>query len=132
MHNPLGASLASLVVKWTVLGDPVPKGRPRVFRRGNFVQAVTPQRTRDYEARIHASARSETMQGLPLEGPVWAELHFYTATRRRADLDNLVKSTLDGMNGVAFLDDHQVSQIFATRRYDKQNPRVEIALYKGE
>lgn len=63
---------------------------------------------------------------------MWAELHFYTATRRRADLDNLVKSTLDGMNGVAFLDDHQVSQIFATRRYDKQNPRVEIALYKGE
>ena len=43
----------------------------------------------------------------------------------RPDIDNLVKIVLDGLNGVAFMDDKQVIELYAIKRYSIE-PRTEI------
>ena len=43
----------------------------------------------------------------------------------RPDIDNLVKIILDGLNGVAFMDDKQVIELYATKWYSAE-PRTEI------
>jgi crossover junction endodeoxyribonuclease RusA len=47
---------------------------------------------------------------------------------RRGDLDNTLKSILDSLTGIAWDDDSQVRCIYAERREDKVNPRVEVEI----
>ena len=44
---------------FTVEGTPVGKGRPKFARRGNFVTAYTPTKTRTYESLIAEAAKKE-------------------------------------------------------------------------
>ena len=84
-------------------GCPVPCGRPRSTLQGHVYM---PERTRKYERMVRRLA-SAVFQA-PYEGPVELRATFMLPDRRRRDLDNLVKSVMDGLNGVAFLDDSQV------------------------
>ena len=45
------------IVKFSVEGVPVGKGRPKFARRGNFVQAYTPTKTKTYEQQVADAAR---------------------------------------------------------------------------
>jgi crossover junction endodeoxyribonuclease RusA len=105
---------------FTVSGRPVPKERPRLGRRG---RVFTPQRTLDRERLI-----ADAYDGPVFDGPVRLTVEYTTqgehitiesvdATRRlRGDLDNYIKTTSDALNGVAWADDSQVVDIFASKR----------------
>lgn len=43
----------------------------------------------------------------------------------KPDVDNLLKSLFDGLNGVVFIDDSRVSKAFVEKIYGKE-PRIEI------
>jgi Holliday junction resolvase RusA-like endonuclease len=45
----------------------------------------------------------------------------------RPDLDNVIKSILDALNGVAYSDDSAVISVTAEKRY-AENPRVDVML----
>jgi len=65
----------------------------------------------------------------PFEFDVLVDVSFFMATRRRKDLDNLVKLVLDALNGEAFADDSQVVEINARKIFsDKENARTELTL----
>ena len=98
------------IIDWV---DPVPKGRPR-FSGGHV---FTPKKTLDYE-KLVARAVMECNQAA-FSGPVQVEMHFVLRTHRRADVDNLAKSVMDGCNGYAFEDDTQVCRITATKKHGK-------------
>ena len=120
-------------MNFTVYGIPVPKARPRMTKTGH---CYTPKKTADYEFLVqqvwHHTGREK------LEGAIRLEVVFYynrpkSATSRnhhtgRPDLDNLVKSVLDGLNGFAFDDDSQVVEISARKQYTYAKPRAEIML----
>ena len=46
---------------------------------------------------------------------------------KKPDIDNVIKSVLDGLNGVAYEDDKQVVKLTANKYYGVQ-PRVEITI----
>lgn len=122
-------------VEIRIPGPPVPKARPRarvIFygdkcstcRRGQRHSATmyTLSSTKEFERRVAKAARPHFFSGM-LEGPVSVETLFVFPMRgaprkreprpaewkaTRCDLDNLVKSVLDGLTGVAFKDDGQV------------------------
>lgn len=124
----------------TIYGKPQPKERPRVYKG----HGITPTRTKNYEAKVAAEWRANHPK--PLEGDIRVELVFYMpipiswskAKKERAereiirpsvrpDIDNLVKIILDGLNGVAFMDDKQVVELAAAKYYSSE-PRTEIEI----
>ena len=91
-----------------VPGRPVPKGRPRVTTRGTY----TPKRTRAYERDVGLCALAAGVR--PLSGRVGLKVTFRVRDAR-ADLDNLGKAILDGLNGVAYGDDAHVDTLLLVR-----------------
>lgn len=116
------------VIRFTVDGPPVPKGRPRVY---NGV-AVTPPRTVAYEEAVGYAALAARTWDAPTDKPVSVVAWFYMPNHRRVDVDNLVKSLLDGLSGVLYEDDGQVVRIEAVKMVDRDNPRAEVCVRELE
>lgn len=109
-------------MKFTILGKPVPLGRPRFRVIGKFAQAYTPPTSRKWMDLIRNVAAMEMRNRLwnPYSQPVRVtvqvtpqQLKSGKAPKRLGDLDNHVKAALDALNGVAFRDDSQVREIVA-------------------
>lgn len=106
------------VHKFTVPGNPIPKARARSAKGHHY----TPRRTRDYENRVRMWSRNVPR----LKGDVKVICTFYREDAQPCDLDNLVKSILDPLNGRAFADDRQVVWLEAIKTIDRENPRAEV------
>ena len=109
-------------ISFSVLGPPVPKGRPR-FCRG---VAVTPARTRKYESLVRKVA--EWHCGHWRKDGLYRVTLVFTGASPSADLDNLAKAALDGMEGVAFDNDRQVHWLCVMRNTAKSDPRMDVTL----
>ena len=125
----------TLVVTFTVDGDPVPKGKPRFARRGQFVQTYTDAKTIDYETHVAMKARQAIGASEPLKGALTVFLYLrytipasYTKKRKEAcllglefpkriDLDNVYKSITDAMNGIVYVDDSQIVEAHIKKVY---------------
>lgn len=84
------------------------------------------------EGRAYKAATALKAKKLePLKGPVCVQLAIYRP-RKAGDLDNRIKPVLDALNGYAFEDDDQVTQIIAVRRDDKDSPRVEVQVWEAK
>jgi crossover junction endodeoxyribonuclease RusA len=92
----------------TVPGDPIPKGRPRVYGNGKSRHGVTPERTMNAEHRIRAAFLSKYRDTEPITGDVYISLDFWMPDRAGKDWDNLAKLATDALNGVAYTDDRQI------------------------
>lgn len=107
--------------KLKVDSKPIPKGRPRMTRYG---RVFTPATTLQAEAII-----AQAWNGPKYEGLVEVDCVFSpegttvivtpvdgTQSKLRGDIDNYVKLLMDGLNGVAWLDDKQVIVVRAEKR----------------
>lgn len=120
-------------------GKPVGKGRPRIGKWG----AYTPANTVNYENLVKFSFLQAKGEFIPVgilrvnitaifEPPKstskkkYAEL-IGTPYNKKPDIDNIAKSILDGLNGVAYSDDNQVAELNVKKIYgDKSKAIVEI------
>ena len=129
------------MIKFTVPGIPVAKGRPRVTRTHTY----TPQKTKDYEELVKWSFKS-AYKDKPLEGPVRIDILLFmyipkkVSKKRRAmkeareilpikqpDWDNMAKSITDALNKLAYQDDNQIVEAHVYKYYST-NPRAEIII----
>ncbi len=112
-------------LSFTLPGDPVAKGRPRMARNGH---AFTPERTRMAEKAVTDLVIGMMDGQAPLTGPVAISVVFSCATRRRADGDNLLKLITDAMNKVVFEDDSQIEEFHCRviRGVGKANARTVV------
>lgn len=133
-----------MILSFEVLGAVVPKGRPRFTRFGSV---YTPKKTTDYEKHVHRQAEkalSETQSPGLISSPVKVFITVYmpipqswsskkkreavgVAHSKKPDLDNLVKSVMDGMNKALFTDDSLVCDIRANKLYG-ETPRVVVTV----
>jgi Holliday junction resolvase RusA-like endonuclease len=132
-----------------VSGAPIAKARPRAAKtKTNKVYMYTPSRTKDFEYKIRQ--RAEQAFKKPMQGPVSLTIIFllprpktiYWKTKpmpmvpctKQPDIDNLVKSVTDSLNGVAFLDDNQVSVLHSYKRYHagEDGPKTTIIIEEDE
>lgn len=117
------------ILELTLLGDPIPKGRPRIGKNGH---AFTPERTRAAE-RAAITLLMVAMGDLPpVEGPVGIAVEFDCATKRRTDGDNLLKLVTDAMNGIVVVDDSQIMEWFCRvrRGVGKANAETRILVWE--
>lgn len=139
--------MKTAAVYFEVEGQPVGKARPRITRQG---RAYTPAKTLEAEDRIRQQARQIMGELKPLQGPVYAWLHFHVAipaswTKKKRqdaaeqrlwpavkpDADNLAKTVLDACNGVVFEDDGQVVELTVSKAYSGR-PRTTVSIGKWE
>ena len=126
----------TFMTTFSVDADPVGKQRARYAKRGNFVQAYTPEKTRTYETLIKEAGIEAMGTSEPLETPVSLYLYIrmpipksYSKKRTEAclsgsekpikkpDIDNICKCFLDAMNGAVYHDDSQVLTLHITKVY---------------
>ena len=111
-----------LVLRFDIL--PQPKERPRFARRGNFVQTFTAKKTATFEKTVALMAGSQMKGMAALTEPLTAGVIFKFKRPKKTklhspgkDIDNLIKSLLDSLNGIAYADDKQIYAIHAVKTW---------------
>ena len=125
-------------------GNPVPQGRPKFARQGNFVRCYDPKKSSEWKQFISLRAASENVQpfsqGTALEisavfyltRPVSVSVKKRPYPTSKPDLDNLIKALKDGLKGITWHDDSQVVKISAVKQYsDKPGIYIEVVEFTG-
>lgn len=122
-----------MIARFWVPGPPKGKQRVKFTRVGKFVRTYTPKQTVDYEKLVGESYRKE-FPNMKLEGPIEVSVSaFFPIPKsiskkkresligqphtKKPDCDNVDKSVLDGINGIAYEDDRQVCDLHTIKRY---------------
>ena len=111
--------------------NPVPASRPRVSRWSTYYPKKYTKFKKDMEA---LTSELETTLS---EKPVSVELEFgimmpkswskkkreelnNTYCSNNSDIDNYIKAILDSLNGIVYIDDKQVVELFAKKIYSEE------------
>ena len=111
--------------------NPVPASRPRVSRWSTYYPKKYTKFKKDMEAL------TSEMETTPSEKLVSVELEFgimipkswskkkreelnNTYCSNNSDIDNYIKAILDSLNGVVYVDDKQVVELFAKKIYSEE------------
>jgi len=114
--------------------NPVPAARPRVSRFSTYY----PKKYTRFKKEMEAL--TSELDSTPCENLVCVSLKFKIKTpqswskkkrlerentycNNNSDIDNYVKAMLDSLNGVYFIDDRQVVEVFASKKYSNE-PRI--------
>lgn len=130
----------------TIDGVPVAKGRPRLGRYGTY----TPKKTQEYEEYVKACWVAKYGGIQPSEQPLEIDIVFYMPIpksyskkqkaeilsgrlkhTKKPDIDNLIKSVLDALNGLVYADDSQIIKVTAVKRY-AETGSTELTIKEGE
>ena len=135
--------------KFEVIGKIQPKQRPRFVRRGSYIQTYTPTPTLNYQ-KLVADCYLEKYGNLKMLTEALVveinaffnvpksyskkkrlEMYGKPDVQHNGDIDNVAKSVLDGLNGIAWEDDTIVYDLHITKHYvcDENDPeRVEVKI----
>lgn len=89
---------------------PVPAGRPRAFKRGNFVSVYMPPHCKAYQEAVgfYARAAASAQKWMTICDDTCMVTLWVNRARRMGDWDNFGKLVCDGLNGILWEDDRQV------------------------
>lgn len=128
--------------EFTVPGQPVAKGRPRLGKWGTY----TPEKTVNYENLVKMSYIETYRREDLLKGDLKVTINFYFSIpkstskkkrelmlngeimhNKRPDIDNCIKSITDALNEIAYKDDNQIVILKASKFYSDE-PRTEVII----
>lgn len=133
------------MINFFIPGKPTGKGRPRVCRNVTY----TPKETRDYENLVRQCyiAKYADKQPISAKTPVEVEIYAYFKIPKnmpkkqkeliennelfptvKPDSDNISKIILDALNGVAYYDDNQVTDLTIYKLYATTNEKVGVVV----
>lgn len=109
-----------------IYGNPVAQGRPRAFRRGNFIGMYDPEKSKSWKETIKWQAIEQKVACL--EGALKMRLDFLMPRPKslskkvcfhvkRPDLDNCIKAVKDALHGICYKDDSQIVELHAYKKY---------------
>lgn len=133
-------------------GEPMGKERPKATTVGGHAKVYTPKKTANYEAKVGYAFRQAYPNAEPLTTALGAFICCYfplnkgdytpkgqltkkgrakargeIAHTKKPDCDNLAKAVLDGLNGLAFVDDSQIVYLMVEKYYGVV-PRVQVVI----
>jgi len=132
--------------EFTIPGKPIPKARPRFYKRGKFVKVYNSQEKEEGEFALNAFESLIKVGGKKLSGPVFLDIIFHLKRPKshygtgknsetlkknapkfhvsKPDVDNLVKFVMDSLNKVTWYDDSQVFQVIGRKEYSETEETV--------
>lgn len=122
-----------------IYGCPVPQGRPRFQKIGNFVKPYDPQESKSWKETVKSQVIDRGGATI-LDGALTMTLRFHlprpkslpkkvTHHTKKPDVDNLVKAIKDALRGICYNDDSQIVDLHAHKEYHEQ-PGVTIQISK--
>lgn len=138
-------------LKFSVLGEPAGKGRPRFRNAGAFVQTYTPEKTVSYENLVTLEYRRQCRDfKFPKDTPLDVRITAYygipkSVSKKKAqlmrerkirpmkkpDFDNIGKIVCDSLNNIAYHDDAQIVDA-QVRKFFSDDPRVVVTIQEAE
>jgi Holliday junction resolvase RusA-like endonuclease len=125
-----------------IQGECAAKGRPKFCKWGVY----TPEKTKDYEKKVKEEFEQQYPDFIPFSSRIKANIIITKKVLKssskkdkikmlsgeispitRPDLDNYIKSILDGLNKIAFVDDSIIAKISAEKKYGNES-KVEVLL----
>lgn len=141
-------------VEFVIYGEPMGKQRPKVALISGHPHAYTPRNTILYENKV-AHAYKEVAQDFIFDRndllEITITMHFplnktdygkkglnkkgrekiaNVYCDKKPDIDNAVKTVLDGLNGIAYYDDKQVAKLCAYKLWTESSPKVYVKISK--
>ena len=133
-------------IRFEIAGECVAKGRPKFCKMGGKgVRVYTPKKTEKYEEKVKEEFKQQFPDFTPFSNRIKATIIITkkvlkSANKKdkdkmlngeispitRPDLDNYIKSILDGLNGLAYVDDSIITQITAIKQYGDTDKVVVI------
>ena len=122
------------MIEFEVIGKIQPKQRPRFVKRGAYIQTYTPEATLKYQ-KLVADTYKQKYGNEKLTGALIMEIDaFFNVPKsyskkkknelygrpniaHNGDIDNVAKSVLDGLNGVAYDDDTIIYDLHIRKYY---------------
>lgn len=140
-----------IIFRFEVLGVVKAKGRPRFRNTGKYVQTYTDEKTANYENLVKLSFINAGGEKLVEKGrPLGVKIDLFKSVPRsfskkaskqalqgvfrwvsKPDCDNVAKSILDALNGVAFDDDSQIVELVVRKHYGEEDKAV-ICFYYSD
>ncbi len=130
-------------VKFKIISPIVTKARPKArVVNGQYAQMYTPKKTSVYENFIKLNYQEKVnyfFDERPLEVAIVAYFKCPNALKKyipfdikcvnHKDLDNIAKTILDALNGIAYKDDKQVQKLHVTKKYSETDyDYVEVSI----
>lgn len=135
-----------MTICFEIKGEPAAKGRPRMTKSGH---AYTPAKTRNYEDYVRWSYIQQVRNtDMITDKPVGVSMVFRFAVPKsygkktleelkkhkmarpvKPDIDNLAKSVLDALNGLAYQDDKLITHLEVSKIYS-ENPGTTVCIYE--
>lgn len=135
-----------MMVKFSVLGEPYGKGRPRFRNAGTHQQPYTPAKTALYENLVKLAYAADANYRFPDDAMLDVRIFAYYAIPKSAskkkrqmmldkkirptkkpDFDNIGKIICDSLNQIAYKDDSQIVDAMVRKFYD-EIPRVVVTI----
>ena len=108
-----------------IFGNPQPKQRAR---KGKGNRHYTPAETVRYERSVRAIAQLTLPPSWRKDGTYSLHVEAHFGDRRPRDIDNVIKAVSDGLNGVAFGDDNQVTRVSGIKHLASSEPRTVVTV----
>lgn len=131
-------------IEFAIPGPPKGKDRPQFNRQTGTV--FTPAPTKHYEQAVQAAYlnasqyMAEKDQPMAIYVTAFVEIPASDTKKKKErkllgflkpvkkpDVDNILKIVMDGLNGIAYPDDKQITDAHVKKRYSSE-PRVEVVL----
>lgn len=125
--------------------EPVEQARPRAAYIGRRIIMYDPEKVKNFKKELSQLARLHYRDD-PLDEALKVEISFYRPVQKslskkerarrlsgehrptvKPDLDNYIKSALDGLNGILWTDDAHIVDLHA-HKYYSDRPRIEITV----
>lgn len=95
----------------------------RSIPRGKFCSVILSQKGRDFKKRV-----SEIAECSITDKPIIVMIKIYPPTKRKYDVDNMLKSLLDSLIGVAYEDDSQIQCLAISKEEVVSGGKCEVKI----
>lgn len=99
---------------WKIVSRPFPR---------NYMTKAGKERKEEYAWE----ARSQWKEK-PMTEDIAIAIKLFFGDKRRRDIDNYHKLSLDSLTGIVWVDDVQIRRAEIEKFYDKENPRIELEI----
>ena len=136
-----------MIAKLNIVGKVIGKQRPKFSSRGGFVKTYTPDQTVNYENYVKMlwlQSGQEKLTGnirATIDADFMIPKSFSKKKRnaldgaycpKKPDCDNIAKSILDALNGIAYDDDSQIVELVVRKHYSGSGEGAVLILEEVE